>query len=446
MLSLFIARSGAHKGIYPGFLAQAGAITLAVVYSAAAFAADGPLTLAAAQKLAVERSLQLPAQDMAIIASREMAVAAGQLPDPTLKIGLDNLPVNGSARFSATDDFMTMRRIGVGQEWTHADKRQLRSQRYEREADKSVAEKAVVIAAIERDTALAWLDRYYAEQMAAVIAEQAAQAQLEIEAAESAYRGGRGNQADIFSARSELVEVKDRLSEIQRRARNARTMLMRWVGDAPDVPLAEVPNVESLRLNPAALDTQLAHHPQIAVLSRQVSIAESEAKLAEANKQADWSVELAFQQRGPAYSNMVSIGISLPLQWDQKNRQDRELSAKLAALEQSKAERDEMLREHVAETRIMIEEWQNDRERSARYAQELIPLVNQRVQAVVTAYRGGKASLADVLLARRSEIDIRLQALQMQADTARIWAQLNFLFPTDEEAMHSKVEMDKDRQ
>jgi hypothetical protein len=47
--------------------------------------------------------------------------------------------------------------------------------------------------------------------------------------------------------------------------------------------------------------------------------------LAEANKKPDWSVEVAFQQRGSAYSNMVSVGISLPFQWDQKNRQDREL-------------------------------------------------------------------------------------------------------------------------
>jgi hypothetical protein len=41
---------------------------------------------------------------------------------------------------------------------------------------------------------------------------------------------------------------------------------------------------------------------------------------------------------------MVSVGISLPFQWDQKNRQDRELSSKLAMVEQAKAERDEALR------------------------------------------------------------------------------------------------------
>jgi outer membrane protein TolC len=438
------ARKVAHDVAYRT-LAAIGAIALAGLFSFPAFAVEESLTLDQAQRLAVAHSRQLPAQDMAVTASREMAVAAGQLPDPTLKFGLDNLPVNGSERFSVTDDFMTMRRVGIEQQWTREDKRRLRAEHYEREADKSLAQKSVATAGVERDTALAWLDRYYAEQAAAVIAEQAAQARLEIEAAEGAYRGGRGSQADILAARSALAAIEDRASEFRRRVRNAQIMLARWTGAASDAPLAGKPSIDAIRLDPATLDTALSHHPEIAVLNKQVDIAEADARLAQADKQADWSVEVAFQQRGPAYSNMVSIGVSVPLQWDQKHRQDRELSSKLAMVEQSKAERDEMLREHVAETRVMIEEWQNGRERGARYEQELIPLANQRIDAVLAAYRGGKASLTDLLAARRNAIDTRLQALQLQADTARLWAQLNFLFPIND-GMHMDMPMNKDSQ
>lgn len=143
-----------------------------------------PLTLSQAQQLAVARSHQLIAQDLAVTASREMAIAAGQLPDPVLKAGIDNLPINGPDRGSLTSDFMTMHRIGVMQELTRSDKRQLRAQRYDRAADKSLAEKSNLITSIQRDTAIAWLDQYYAERMAVVVAEQTAQAKLEIDAAE----------------------------------------------------------------------------------------------------------------------------------------------------------------------------------------------------------------------------------------------------------------------
>lgn len=398
-----------------------------------------PLTLGEAQRRAVERSRQLSAQDSAVTASREMAVAAGQLPDPTLKIGIQDLPVTGPDAYSVTRDSFTMRQIGVMQEFTRGEKRQLRAERFEREAEKSLAEKNAAVATIQRDTALAWLDRFYAEAMAAVIAEQAKEVQLEIVAAEGAYRGGRGNQADVFAVHSALVGLEDRASEINRRIGTAKSGLARWVGDGADTPLAGKPAIDSIRLDTRALDTQLAHHPQIAVFSKQEEIASTEVRLARANKKSDWSVEAMYSQRGPSFSNMVSIGVSIPLQWDQKNRQDRELASKLAMADQARAQREEALRAHVGEVRAMIIEWENGRERLARYARELIPLAKERTHAALTAYGGGKANLTDLLLARRNEIDVRMQAVQLEMETARLWAQLNFLFPDNAGTPHTSV-------
>ena len=402
---------------------------LLLLAASPAHAAETPLSLADAQRIAADRSRQLAAQDSAISASREMAVAAGQLPDPSLKLGIDNLPVNGPDQFSTTADFMTMRRIGVMQEFTRGEKRQLRAEKFEREAERGLAEKTATLASIQRDTALAWLDRYYAEAAAVILSEQSKEARLEVDAAETAYRSGRGSQADVYSARSAAVTLEDRASELGRRIRNAKTAMARWVGEAAEAPLAGKPAIDALRIDTRSLDAELAHHPQIMVASKQEEIAGTEARLARANKQADWSVEVMYSQRGPAYSNMVSVGVAIPLQWDQKNRQDRELAAKLAMAEQAKAQREDMLQAHIAEVRAMVNEWENGRERRERYERELVPLSKERTQAAVTAYRGGKASLAEVLSARRNEIEVRLQALQLEAETARLWAQLNFLLP-----------------
>lgn len=408
-------------------LLASGAASNAHAAEAATAFNQVPLSLARAQSLAVARSRQLTAQDSAVAAARDMAAAAGQLPDPVLKFGIDNLPVTGPDRYSLNRDFMTMRRIGLMQELTGTDKRRLRSDRLEREADKTLAEKQVTLAAIERDTAIAWLERYYSEAMAAAIADQGAQAALEVQAAEGAYRGGRGNQAELLAARSAVAAFDDRASETARRVRSAIIMLGRWIGDVSLAPMAAPPDMSRVRLDPAQLPLQLSHHPEIAVLRRQEEIAQTDARLAQANRNSDWSVELAYQQRGPEFSNMISIGVSIPLQWDRKNRQDRELSARLALVDKAQAEREETLRVHVAETQAMLEEWQNNRERIARYDRELLPLANQRTLAAVAAYRGGKATLNDVLAARRNAIEVRIQALQLQADSDKSWARLNFL-------------------
>ena len=419
-------------------LRSTSSLILSLAAVSLAGAAEPALTLPEAQRLAAARSRQLVAQDSAALASREMALAAGQLPDPALKVGIDNLPVTGPDAYSVTSDFMTMRRIGLMQEFTRGEKRQLRAERFEREAERAVAEKSAMLATIQRDTALAWLDRYYAEAMAAVIAEQAREIGLEVEAAENAYRTGRGSQADIFAARSAKASLDDRASDIGRRIRTAKTMLARWVGTASETPLAGKPDTDAIRLDTRSLDTQLAHHPQIATLTKQVELAATEAKLAQANTKADWSLEAAYQQRGSAYSNMISIGVSIPLQWDQKNRQDREVAAKLAIADQAEAQREEALRAHISEVRAQIQDWENGRERLARYGRELLPLAGERTQAMLAAYRGGRASLTDVLAARRNEIEVRVQALQLEMETARLWAQINFMFP-DEASRHANT-------
>jgi outer membrane protein TolC len=387
------------------------------------------LSLQEAQRRAVARSQQLAGQDSAIAAAREMAVSAGQLPDPVLKLGIDNLPVSGEDRYSLTRDSMTMRRIGLTQELTRSEKRELRAQRFGREADKAREEKAVTAAVIQRDTALAWLDRYYAEAMGRVIAEQSSQVKREIAAAEAGYRGGRGSQADVIAAHGTLAALEDRASEFRRKAASATAMLARWIGEGADVPLAERPGIDTVRLDPLSIEADLAHHPEIAVLARQQEIAATEARIAQASRNPDWSVEIAYQQRGPDYSNMVSLGVSIPLPWDRGNRQDREAAAKLAVAEQARAQREEMLRAHVGEVRALLAEWQSGRERLARFERELIPLSAERSRAALAAYQGGRAGLADLLLARRNETEVRMQAVQLEMETARVWAQLNFLTP-----------------
>ena len=227
--------------------------------------------------------------------------------------------------------------------------------------------------------------------------------------------------------------------------RAAKIALTRWVGDFADAPLEGKPTIDAIRLDPSTLERDLDHHPDLAVLARKEDVAAAEVRVAQANKKADWSVELMYSQRGPAYSNMITVGVSVPLQWDQRNRQDREVAAKLAMLDQARAEREDMLRAHTAQVRAMIAEWENDRERSARYERELLPLATERTQATLGAYRGAKASVTDVLSARRNEIDVRVQALQLEMDTARLWAQLNFLFPEVNAATHSGVTRTKDQ-
>lgn len=392
------------------------------------------LTLEAALRIAEDRSPQLRAQDAATFASREMAVAARQLPDPVLKAGINNLPIDGSDRFSLTRDFMTMRSVGLMQELTRDEKRRARASRFEREAEVAQAGRSVALANLRRDTALAWLDRHAQERTRGLLDRQREEAQLQIEASEAAYRGGRGSQADVLAARSYAALLEDRIAQTERQIATARIQLARWVGDAAYQRLGDAPRFDAAPITVEDLETRLLHLPQIAVLRSQEQMARADAEVARANRRTDWSVELMYNQRGSAYSNMVSLNVSVPLQWDQKSRQDRELAAKLAIVEQVEAQREEATRALVAELRAMLQEWQVNQERLARYDHALIPLVDERIRASLAAYRGGAGTLTSVLESRRSEIDIRMERVRLELETARLWAQLNYLIPASHDA------------
>jgi outer membrane protein TolC len=389
-----------------------------------------PLTLDAAVRLATEQSRLVDARAAQARAARDMAVAAGRLPDPVLKAGVNNLPVEGADRLSLTRDFMTMRSLGVSQELTRGDKRRARSERFERQADAADAARSLAIANVQRDTAIAWLDVHYLGRMRDLLSRQQDEVRLAIDAAEAAYRGSRGTQADVFAARSSAAQLDDRIAQADQQLLAATTMLSRWIGPQAGRMLADAPATDRTRLALADLDGQLAHHPDIAVMAKQEDVARAEADIAHAERQPDWTVELMFNQRGPAYANMVSLNLSIPLPWDRARRQDREEAARRAEVEQMRAEREDATRAHVAEARAMLQEWQSGRERLRLHETRLLPLAADRVTAATTAYRAGSGSLAAVADARRAELDARIEKLKLEMETARLWARLEYLTPT----------------
>ena len=387
------------------------------------------LTFDQALRLAQDRSRQLVAQDYAAAGAREMAVAAAQLPDPTLRAGVNDLPINGPDRFSLTRDSFTMRSISVMQEFTREDKRKARAARFEREAEVAEAGRIQALANLQRDTALAWLDRYYQERVREILLAQRDEARLQIDAADAVYRGGRGSQADVFSARAAVAQIEDRIAQADRQIATAKSRLARWVGAAANEPLSAAPNTDAFRVDWARLDDHISHHPQVEVMIRQEQVARAEAEIAQANKRSDWSAELMYSQRGPAYSNLISINFSIPWQLDRRNRQDRELGAKLALIDQLQAQREEATREHVADARTWLQQWQSNRDRLARYDDSLLPLSAERTRAALAGYRGSSAPLGSVLEARRMEIDTRLERIRLEMENAGLWAQLEYLIP-----------------
>ncbi len=402
-----------------------------VAYAPTAAAATEPLSLQDAVAAATARALSPTAAAAAADAARERAVAAAQRPDPVLRLSLDNLPVDGAERFSTTRDFMTMRSVGVMQTFTRADKSSARAMRFEREAEVVLAERLARLAAVQRETALAWFQRHATEQRQRVLEALRDETHRQVEATEAALRGARTTLLDVLAAREALVRLDQSLTEVHFGVSNTRRALARWTGDAPDRPLAAPPAWAAQALGRHDVAALLAQHPALQRLSASAAEADAAAAVARAEREPDWSAELMFSQRGSRYSNMVSIGVSLPLPWDRPQRQDRELAARLAQAEAVRAEREELARELRLEVESWVEALRAGLAQLALIDRDRMPLAAQRIDASLAAFRSGQAPLSVVLEARRAALALQMERIDMELQAARLWARLAFLIPQE---------------
>lgn len=398
-------------------------------------AAALPLHAQPAERLSLDEALAIaqgnaPALSAATDgaqAAREMAVAAGQLPDPVLRLGVDNLPVNGPDHWSLGRDFMTMRRIGVMQEYVSADKRQVLRHRGELDAVRQEAARYSQAANLRRDVAIAWFDSYYALKSRELLKTLEAELELQLRTLDAQLRAGKASVTESTMAKAVLLQTQDRILVVDKQERLAQIVMARWLGKDASRELATAPDIETVALDLKDPDV-VASAPSVRSHASEREVAQADLAIAELNKRPNWSWELAYSQRGSAYSNMVSIGVSIPLPINATNKQNREIATKQAQVEQANALHEDMRRETQTAISSAYAEWQNLIERRRRLSDALLPVARQRIELSLAAYRGGQGSLASVLEARRAEVEARLQLLDLQRETARLWAQLQYVY------------------
>jgi outer membrane protein TolC len=409
-------------------------ITLAA--GGSCMAAELPLSLEEALRLAARDSSLLAAQRSAIQAAQESTVFARELPDPRLKLGIDNYPIDGPDRYSVTRDFMTMRRIGVTQEFPRAEKREIKGRRAEHQLAREQALLGDAQAALRRDVAVAWMERYYAEQMAKVVDEKHAETMLQRDALQAGVAAGRTTLSERIALDATLQMLLDRRAEFDKQVARAQAMLSRWLGEGARRPLAPLPDFTAAgpatsHLHPEGAEAQAPRHPHLLSLERQIDVAQSEADLAKAATKPDWGMEVSYAQRGPAYSNMLTVQVSIDLPLFAARRQNREAAARLAQVEQARALREDARRQHLAEAATAQAELDAATARLKRFDGSLLPLARDNVALALAAYGGGISTLATLLEARRMEIDLRLQKLQLAAEQDRARAQLFYFMPEE---------------
>ncbi|RBB35930.1 TolC family protein [Burkholderia reimsis] len=397
----------------------------ALLVAGAAHAQQPPFTLDAALQSATDHSASMQAAQASVRASSEAAVKAGQLPDPMLKAGIDNLPVNGGQRFTVGQDFMTMRRIGIEQEWVSGDKRRLRSALANEQVGRERAGYLAQLASVRQQTATAWLNAVYAKQALALQQALLDHMNHEFDATKASYRGAKASAADVVQARAMLAQTQDQWLKAQQVYQTALIALSRWTA-VPASDVTGAPPAPESFVSSLPPDELRISQPALITAADDIAVAEADTAVANSERRPNWTWEVAYQQRGGAYSNMVSVGVTIPLPLDRRNRQNRDVAEKAELATKARLMYEDTLRQVQADIRTQSETLASGRERIANLSASLLPAADQRVQLANAAYRAGTGSLADTFAARRAQLDAQLQVLDLRRDVSQTWAQLEY--------------------
>jgi outer membrane protein TolC len=151
-----------------------------------------------------------------------------------LRAGIDNLPVTGSDRFSGTRESMTMKRIGVSQEWLSADKRAAREGAARARADRDAVQKDIAEAEARLQVSMAYVDAWFATEALKLTTQTEHHLHEELNAAKSRIAAATGNSAEALQLLSAKGIAEDESEEVRQQQSAAMVSLQRWIGILPD--------------------------------------------------------------------------------------------------------------------------------------------------------------------------------------------------------------------
>ncbi|MFM5917484.1 MAG: TolC family protein [Novosphingobium sp.] len=384
-----------------------------------------PLTFGAALQRATANAPSVQASAAGVDATRSASIAAGRLPDPTLSVGVENFPVSGPPAFTLNGDSMTMARIGVEQGFPNPAKRRAQRGRAEAEIGVAEADLAVETQNVRLETALAWIDLYYAKRRLAQL-NLLNDSLIDLQATVSArLASGSARPSQTLEPEQLRAAIADRRAELQAEVAKARARLARLTGD-PDADVSG--DAPVLEVDGPALRAHVASLPRLQALDARVRTADADVTLAQADKRPDWRVGTSYGRRDPAYGDMVSVTVTIDLPFFGKRRQDpliaaRESEARRAGLTRDAGERDILadLDADLADYALHLQRLKNARE-------TLVPLAKRRAELDMASYAAGKLDLGSALLSTLALAEAEVDALSREADVARDAIRINYTY------------------
>ena len=379
------------------------------------------------QAIALARSGQpsVAAFEREATASEQAAVAARSLSDLEVSAGVQNFPISGRDAFSPTADFMTMYTIGVMREQVRRSRREAEAARWRAEAVVSRSQGTVQQRRIERDVTIAWINAVEAAARQRLLAQVVSDLRVGQQVMEAGIPTGASTPALALQAQAEIALAQAQLAAARGAEARARGELARWIGPEgqrllpPDVPLFALPPE-------AGGKPGLVEHPEIRAAQAQEQAAQRQVDVTRSERRPNlsWSVMYGFR---PSFGDMLSAQVSVPLQLNHRNLQDRRTAEAQARADAARLRTEDIFRELGGSLAAALADHRSAQEQITVLREQAIPALDASFKAAEARYASGQGTLDLPLSVVRRYVEANIQLLEQQGARARAAAEIIYL-------------------
>lgn len=397
-------------------------IALSFVFFAAPYTAGAALTLADAERLALERAPWYQHHRTSVSAAAERVEYEGRLPDPQLTLGIVNVPTTS---YDLRSEDMTMTNVGVRQQFPPGDTLKLRSQRARQELTREEARLEMERRNLLRQVRGTWLELYYLDRSLRLLDDsRSVQARL-VEDAEARYRATAGSQPDVPQARQALARVDERIAMLRAQRARMQALLSRWIGETANQPLPEALPT----LVPAEPAFSVERHPEWLAARADIEAAHAEVEIARQEYKPGFMVDVSYGLRrarpdGSERADLFSALVTMDLPIFRAKRQDRRLAEKQTLEASARYEAEDKRRELEAGYRAAHAERDALRQRVEIFEQRLLPDAEREASLTVAGFAREQSERRQ---ARLKALETRLELTRLRVDLARSQAELLYL-------------------
>jgi outer membrane protein TolC len=375
---------------------------------------DGLLALARAQ------SPELTAARYEVDAAARRVQPAGALPDPMLRVELENFNNYGrDARPNLLPARVGDTKYTLLQAFPAWGKRDLRRDVAAAELQQAGARASAAWTDLAARIKTAYAQYYLTAGTERITLEVVDLMSRLEQLAQARYAGGLVAQQDAIRAQLERTALRSELIVLDNQKQQQRVRLNALLARAGDAPLAEPQQLRPLPAvgaqdAPALAERARAVNPRLQAEEARLRGAERNRELTRRNRYPDFAVGLSPMQQGSrltAWSLMVEL--NLPLQQDTRRSQEQEAEAMVdAARAQSQALAQQLLGE-LGENLAAIDA---ARRTESLIGAQLLPQSELSLRSALAAYENGKVDFATLLDAERQIRRARQDRLKVQVE------------------------------